>query len=139
MITNERQYRITKKWVEKFRKSVEQLNKRAKEEPEEERAFTELVADGEQSMLEDLEQQLREYEALRSGKEPPILNLAAIEELPRQLIRARIAKGWSQKQLAQRLGIKQQQIQRYEASEYASANLARIKEVAKALEDSRVL
>ena len=46
------------------------------------------------------------------------------------LIRARIAQGLSQKSLAGRLGLKEQQIQRYEASEYASASLARIRSVA---------
>ena len=35
----------------------------------------------------------------------------------------------SQKDLAERIGLKEQQIQRYEATDYASANLARIKEI----------
>ena len=42
-------------------------------------------------------------------------------DVPRLLIRARIARGLSQKSLAGRLVLKEQQIQRYEASEYASA------------------
>ena len=35
--------------------------------------------------------------------------------------------------LAERLGLKEQQIQRYEATEYASANLARVIEVSETL------
>ena len=50
--------------------------------------------------------------------------------MARLLIRAGIARGLSQKSLASRLGLKEQQIQRYEASEYASASLARIRSVA---------
>ena len=39
----------------------------------------------------------------------------------------------SQKDLASRLGLKEQQIQQYEASEYASASLARVTAVIRAL------
>ncbi len=49
------------------------------------------------------------------------------------MIRARIASGLSQRGLADRLGLKEQQIQRYEASDYASASFARIKRVVSAL------
>ena len=48
-------------------------------------------------------------------------------------IKARIAQGLSQKDLAERLKLKEQQIQRYEATDYASASLNRIKEVVTAL------
>ena len=52
--------------------------------------------------------------------------------MPYILIKARIAQGLSQKELAERIGLKEQQIQRYEATDYASANLSRIKEVVSA-------
>ena len=39
----------------------------------------------------------------------------------------------SQKDLAERLGLKEQQVQRYEATEYASASVARVSEVIRAL------
>jgi transcriptional regulator with XRE-family HTH domain len=53
--------------------------------------------------------------------------------LPRTLIQARIAAGLSQKELARRLGLKEQQIQRYEATDYASAKLSRLRAVMHAL------
>ena len=56
-----------------------------------------------------------------------------MSELPRLLIKARIARGLSQKSLAGRLGLKEQQNQMYEASEYASASLARVRSVAEVL------
>ncbi|MGH9107125.1 MAG: helix-turn-helix domain-containing protein, partial [Acidimicrobiales bacterium] len=40
---------------------------------------------------------------------------------------------WTQRQLAEALGIAEQQVQRYEASGYRSASLARISDVADAL------
>ena len=59
--------------------------------------------------------------------------LNAVAELPSILIKARIAQGLRQKDLAERLGLNEHQIQRYEATDYATASLARIKEVANAL------
>ena len=56
-------------------------------------------------------------------------SLKVVADLPSILIKARIAQGLSQKDLAERIGLKEQQIQRYEATDYASANLSRIKEV----------
>ena len=61
------------------------------------------------------------------------LVLEAVEDLPKTLIRARIASGMTQEGLAHRLGVKTQQIQRYEATEYRSASLARVCDVAAAL------
>lgn len=62
-----------------------------------------------------------------------MLDVTSIERLPQNLIRARIASGLTQRELAARLGVKEQQIQRYEATNYASASLARVLEVARIL------
>jgi ribosome-binding protein aMBF1 (putative translation factor) len=84
------------------------------------------------SQIADLREQLAEYEALR-GRKHKVLALESFEEFPRALVQARIAAGISQKELAKRLGLKEQQIQRYEATEYASASLARVAAVIRAL------
>ena len=84
------------------------------------------------SQLADLEAELREYEAIRDGR----FEVGALREavnLPELLIKARIAQGLTQKELADRLGLKEQQIQRYEATDYAAAKWSRIMEVAGAL------
>ena len=49
------------------------------------------------------------------------------------LIRARIAMGMTQKELADLMGVKEQQVQRDEANQYNSAGFRRIAEVADAL------
>lgn len=59
--------------------------------------------------------------------------LEAVEDLPKALIRARIAAGMTQEGLARRLGLKPQQVQRYEATDYESATFARILKVVQAL------
>lgn len=82
--------------------------------------------------IAELDTQLHEYEMLRDG------GLATAEvrdlaDLPDALVRARISAGLTQRDLALRLGLKEQQIQRYESEEYASASLKRLREVMAAL------
>ena len=130
MITNERQYRITKAQVARFERAIRQQTERdtGKEiHPMLRTAQTDAL----QSQLADLRAEIRQYESLRSRKRP--LKLASFDDIPRVLIQARIAAGLSQKELADRMGLKEQQIQRYEATAYASANLARVSAVARAL------
>ena len=88
-------------------------------------------ADAVSSQLADLEAELREYESVRAG-EFRMDRLRVVADLPALLIKARISQGLSQKELADRLGLKEQQIQRYEATDYATAKWSRIREVASA-------
>jgi HTH-type transcriptional regulator/antitoxin HigA len=53
--------------------------------------------------------------------------------LAEALVMAPVARGWTQRRLADELGVAEQQIQRYEATGYASASLARLARVATAL------
>jgi transcriptional regulator with XRE-family HTH domain len=132
MIKNERQYRITKAQVAKFERALEQLAQGPVGGRPVHPLLQKAQEDALRSQMADLRAQLEEYEALRSRKHA-VLELASFEELPRALIQARIAASISQKELAARLGLKEQQIQRYEATEYASASLARVTEVIQAL------
>ena len=132
MIKNQRQYRITKAQAEKFEKALEQLSARPHTSEQIHPLLKKAEKEALRSQLDDLRAELEEYEALRSGKRK-VLELDSFDEFPQALIRARIAAGLSQKELAERLDLKEQQIQRYEATEYASASLSRIKEVIRAL------
>ena len=85
------------------------------------------------SELEVLQAQLKEYERLqRHGRVK--LKIAELRALPMQIIRARIAAGLTQAELAQRLGLKTQQIQRYESNDYEMASFARVLEIAQAID-----
>ncbi len=132
MITNERQYRITSAQLEKLKTAIDTFDIKASTERTKSKVLAKAEIDALCSEYERLSMQLREYETLKSGT-VEILKASSLEELPSILIRARIAKGLSQRQLADILGLKEQQIQRYEAEEYASANLHRLVEVARAL------
>jgi HTH-type transcriptional regulator/antitoxin HipB len=75
------------------------------------------------------------YEALKAGG-GMLVDLGSLQDLGLALIKARIARSWSQQRLAEALNMPKQQVQRYEATEYASASLRRIVEVADTLQVS---
>ena len=132
MILNERQYRITKAQADKFRAAIENYD------PEK------AVAEGMHPMLakaqlEQLESeyeilmgQLEEYDLLVDGRQKEF-EVDSLHGLPLVLIKARIARNWTQKQLADALGLKEQQLQRYEADLYRSAKLKTLSRVADTL------
>ena len=129
MIANERQHRITRTAAREFEEALARLETvEAHRPPELRRVMREAM----ESQLEELREELADYEALRGGK-VGVLELTSLAELPEALIRARIAVGLTQKALAERLGLKEQQVQRYEATQYAGVSLDRIQAVAEAL------
>jgi ribosome-binding protein aMBF1 (putative translation factor) len=135
MIKNERQYRITKAQAQRFEQALADLADCAEDKKQENPILFEAQRSALESQLDDLREELTEYEALtiHGNDEPLVFELNSLEALPLALIKARIATKLSQKDLAERLGLKEQQIQRYEATEYASANLARVIEVSQVL------
>lgn len=133
MITNERQYKITKNQLKKIREAINSfdIKKTAKSVKSEFLVKAEL--DALLSEQENLAMQILEYEALKSGT-VDTFRAPTLKELPNILIKARIAKNLSQRELAELIGVREQQIQRYESEQYAAANLTRLAQVAKALE-----
>ncbi len=132
MIKNERQYRITKAQADRFSETLANLRQRSGVAEDVHPLIAKAREEALRSQLADLKEELRDYESLKAGK-CPMDELSVVAELATVLIKARIAQGLSQKELAERLGLKEQQIQRYEATDYASASLTRIKEIASAL------
>lgn len=129
MITNQRQYRITQKAIREFETSLETLDRgetdtRPELQPIYRAAF--------ESEIEVLREQLAEYDALREGR-LGTLELDSLVQLGEALVKARIAAGMTQRELAEQVGLKEQQIQRYEERRYEQASFARILEIADAL------
>ncbi len=131
MIKNQRQYQITKTQIGKLELALarpDQSKRAGTIHPLLRKAQTDAL----RSQLADLRSEIKHYEGLRSGKQTK-LTVASLDDLSSALIRGRIARGLTQRELAQRLGLKEQQIQRYEATNYTTASLARVCEVAKSL------
>jgi HTH-type transcriptional regulator/antitoxin HigA len=133
MITNERQYKISRAVLRGLDEAIRNFElEKAKMEVGGDQVLAKAQLRSLESEFEVISDQLKEYEALKTGL---IENLKAdsLSDLPLLLVKARIAKGFSQRELAERLGLKEQQIQRYEAEKYASANLSRLIEVSDSL------
>jgi ribosome-binding protein aMBF1 (putative translation factor) len=128
MIENERQYRITRAWVEKFAESARHMAEPDAGDP----LIREAMVAQYQSQLEEFRRDLEEYDALRSGRVAS-LDVESLTALPEALIRARIAAGLTQKELGARLGLKEQQMQRYESTRYSGVSLERAQAVMDAL------
>lgn len=132
MITNERQYKITRSEAERFRKAISELAAGKAMRPDVHPRLLQAEREAMESQLADLQAELSEYERLKAA-DLSMISISSFDELADGLIKARIASGLSQKALAERLGLKEQQIQRYEAERYASASYQRLRDVAGAL------
>src|ERR1017187_1224199 len=129
MIKNERQYRITKSQADKFADAIRRVEKApSSANPLVIKASREAL----ESQLADLHSEIEEYERLLTG-DVHLVEVESFQELPAALIRARIAAGLSQKDLGERLDMKEQQIQRYEATDYAGASFSTLSAIINAL------
>jgi len=133
MITNERQYKVTTAELEKFKRAVDSFDLKAVIERTNSKILAQAELDALSSEIEVLSDKIQEYELLKAGG-IRILKAESLEGLPFILIRARIARGFTQREFAEKLGMKEQQIQRYESERYASASLKRLSEVARGLD-----
>jgi HTH-type transcriptional regulator / antitoxin HipB len=129
MIQNERQYKITQTKLRDLQLDRSTLDLTSDLPPR-------LLLARQNSLnilIGELEQEITEYDRLKSGQitQFPIESLA---DLPRVAIEARIAAGLTQKELAEKIGVHEQQIQRYEANNYHAVGFDRLQEVMSALD-----
>lgn len=85
-----------------------------------------------ESMIRQLEDELREYDRLKIG-ELALPNVERLEEIAPFIAKIRIAKNVSQTELARRLGVSKQVISRYEESDYQTVSIARLQEILDAI------
>lgn len=129
MITNERQYQISKAQAAKFRAAIDAPDTNTRGlHPRAQKALREAA----QSQLDDLLAELADYERLRDGQLTSI-TVESIAGLASALVKARIMRNWTQKELADRLAVAEQQVQRYEATQYKGVSVERLQAVADAL------
>lgn len=129
MIQNERQYRITQTKLREFEQDLASLN------PPDPSLHPRQIVGWTNSYnltIRQLKQELADYEQLKSGHIVTFV-LGSLNDLPTTLIKARIAAGMTQKELADQIGVREQQIQRYEANHYNSASFDRLRSIASAL------
>ncbi len=130
MITNDVQFRNTKSWLARFEAETAELEVRF---PADGRSrLQQLQIDSARAQADDLRVELADYELLKSGS-TRTFEASSLRGLADALIKARIARGWTQRRLADELGIAEQQVQRYESTGYSAASLARLADITDAL------
>jgi transcriptional regulator with XRE-family HTH domain len=84
------------------------------------------------ALAAELRAEIDEYRSVRDGF-TTAFPVNAVDDLADALVKARIARRWTQRQLAEALGVSEQMVQRDEAGGYERARLARIADVADVL------
>ena len=131
MITNERQVRIANVQLKRFEEALA-AQAATGPSPDVHPRIHQAMMEATASERDELRAQLQRYDDLRSGRVAQ-RTLTSIRELPIALIEARIAARLTQRELAARLGVPDQQVQRWEANSYAGVGIDRLQEIADAL------
>jgi DNA-binding XRE family transcriptional regulator len=129
MIQNELQYKVTQTQIEKFTEALAALETEQKDVAP---WKINLQRDAMTSTLEELQEDVQEYELLKAGKRD-ISVVHSLDDLPKALIRARIAQGLTQGTLAERLGVTEQEVLTNETTLYTNSSLQHLKQVAEVL------
>jgi HTH-type transcriptional regulator / antitoxin HipB len=131
MIKNEREYRITKAHLAGFEEGLV-ANDNREFPPNVDPGMKKLMHDAIASEIDVLRAQIDHYEQLHEGRITG-REITSLHELPVALIEARIAARLTQRQLAKRIGVAEQQVQRWEANDYSGVGVHRLQEIADAL------
>ena len=126
MIKNDAQRERTAAQIEGFRQALTKVDR----EMTGKRAIA--VRGSYEGMIRQLEDELREYDELKSG-DLTLPNVERLDQIAPLVAKMRIAKGVSQTELARRLGVSKQVISRYEEAEYQTVAIARLQEILDAI------
>jgi HTH-type transcriptional regulator / antitoxin HipB len=113
MIKNEKQYKISKKKLQIVHEEIDRIKAGREHPPAKDRLNIVSL----QVFQQQLENEIEAYEFLKSNG-PIFLDERSIDELPELLIEFKIHSGLTQKEFSQKIGMKEQQLQRYEAENF---------------------
>jgi HTH-type transcriptional regulator/antitoxin HigA len=126
MIKTDAQRERTQVQIDGFKQAL------AKAEQETSRKRAAAICGSYEGMIRQLEDELREYDQLKSGQ----FGLPSVDRLDKIapfIVKLRIAKGISQTELARRLGVSKQVVSRQEEDEYQGVSISRLQEILDAL------
>lgn len=113
MISNEKQYNISKKRIEMVKARINELQNDASEDPLKKMMMLAPM----KNHLSEVQEEVVQYERLKKKKKPATKE-RPLSQLPQLITEYKIASGLTQKELSKKLGMKEQQLQRYEASRF---------------------
>ena len=128
MIKNEKQYKITKKKLQVIYEEIDRIKAGREHLP----AKDELILVSHIDFQKQLENEIDAYDLLKELN-TPILKERSIDELPELLIEFKIRLGLTQKEFSQKAGMKEQQLQRYEAESFNSISFKNLLKILQAV------
>jgi len=128
MIKSEVQKNRTLKSIAELKKTIESIKISKDYDDDVKQAYL----GSHQSLLAELEREVQEYQDLKAGKFDLPQNITFIELL-RNLTKIRIAKGISQQDLANMIGVSRQKINLYEEHDYQNVKIEKINDILKVL------
>ncbi len=130
MIRNQLQLEVAKTQLANFRDHLRLLEKETKTGRG--TAILRVEESAVRETIRELESLVLEYESLWDSKRPtPTLH--SMDDLPKALVEARLSLGITQKGLAERAGLKQEQIESLESSNFYTATFAQIRKLVRIL------
>lgn len=126
LLKSDDQRQKTIKRIEGLKAQIERV--RQKHGADGARNFTTIA----QRQIRELEEQVKDYDRLKQ-EGPGAFRPQDVSEIGAYLIRARVASGMTQVDLAKQLDVSQPMVHKYEIAEYQGANIQTLAEVAKAL------
>lgn len=127
MIRNDKEYRHSKERLSEIEAELQGLSPAHRSVELDE--VTSAVTDALRMQIEDIEREVTEYEDLKEGR---LLSFGAddLDSVGELITKARIARGFTQAELGELLGMTQQQVARYERDGWQKISLWRLAEAA---------
>lgn len=116
MIKNEKQYKISKKLLSELDEKIYNAQKGVNGDEKKQVIVNSLAR-----LKSQVANELTEYETLKNGKTSK-LKERNLSQLPSLITEYKIANNLTQKDLSQQLGLKEQQLQRYEAEGFKTVS-----------------
>jgi HTH-type transcriptional regulator/antitoxin HigA len=130
MIKNSKQAALAKRKLEELKAG---LTSYAEQKRDMHPVQYELGVNTFEELIRETESELQLYQQLSKQLVKELTDVS-IRDLPMMLIAARLGANMSQKELGEKIGVHEQQIQRYEADEYEKTSWGRIEEILEALD-----
>jgi DNA-binding Xre family transcriptional regulator len=128
MIKNEKQYKITRKKLQDIQEEINRLKNGREHLP----AKDELLLVSLLMMKQQMEDEIAKYDLVKTMTSA-ILGERSIDDLPTLLIEYKIQSGMTQKEFSEKIGMKEQQLQRYEAENFNSISFKNLLKIIHAI------
>lgn len=126
MIKNGRQYEYAKNKLREFEEDLKAIRKKYSTDKNK----VALLSQGYIEHTLKLKSEIAEYEKMKRSPLPKVLRAHDLDEISRQLVRLRLARGLTQAELAARIGCKQADVSRLEREDYQGYTIGQLKKIA---------